>query len=1134
MAGKVFISYARPTADRARQVAQSLSSHGFDVWIDDHLLSHRPFADSIEEALTAADAAVVLWSEPAVRSDWVRSEANRAREAGKLIQLRLDGCALPMPFDQIHCIDIADWRGEPDIACWRSALSSLGAAIAARGGPTAPAASRTAAATVSRPATLERRRITVLSCTIADWQTLAAEDPEDLLHVTDDFRAAVTSVIPRHDGTVVEHSDGTALAFFGHAVAGEEDGANAVRAALTLSHALSDHAISVGVATGLVMVKPDAIGAASVVGETPAVARMLAAAAPSGAVLVSETTRRVSAGMFTFGNGASFTGQGAARPVRAFAVVDATGAASRSQVRAGAAVEQLIGRAGELARLTDCWGAAADGMGQVALLTGEAGIGKSTLLDAFRSALPHDHAQLTLHCGPSFTASALHPVSDALRQAAGIERAESATERRAKLDAYAERVGLADAEAIARLAELIGADANAPSAAQTPERRRAQTLDSVLALLDALTRDRPGLFVIEDLHWTDPTTFELITRAIDRALDRRWMILGTARPEFQTDWGDRADIETIALQPLGAAEVREFCRALDPEQRLPDPMLRAIVARGDGNPLFLGEIIRFVLDGIATNAGAAAIAIPDTLHDLLVARLDRLGPAREVARIAAILGRRFSYELIAAVTADRLAPADLRTALRDLAKQGMLEATGTPPRAAYSFHHALFVDAAYESVPKREREALHGRIAAVLREQFADLTTADPALLANHLTRAGQAAEAIPLWAIAGIAAAAKAAHLEAIAAFRTALDLLRKPPRDDAAAATELQLLLGLAVSQAAVLGYSAGEVGETLGEASAICDAIGNVEGLFVVLRNLYAFTLVRGELDAAEDLARRCVEIAGKTELPMHRIEAFASLGHVLWTRGKLIEGRALLEQVLALYQEHDGANLPRLAPMDPFAGALGPLGLAVLALGDMAARDRIAQQLEQCMATASDGYSKAFSAFWRSTLVAPGDDVRPHLQAARRGLAIAEEGGYALVARQLTIALGSLLGAAGDPAAGLALAEPALTDSLAIGLRHGIAWAMGEVATLHGLCDDIEQGLARIDQAVALATEVGELYGMAPLLLRRAWLLTLAGDEGGASAALAASRVVAVEQGADGYLAWIDAQATARVPPLPSNA
>lgn len=1108
-------------------VAQALTAQGYDVWIDDQLLSHRPFADSIEEALSSADAAIVLWSDAAVRSDWVRSEASRARAAGKLIQLRLDGCALPMPFDQIHCIDLSPWTGDTDMGCWRATLSSIDAAITARNHASKTPAAKSSAM-LARTG-LERRRITALACAVSDWRTLSTGDPEDILHIVDDFQAAVSAAVAQHGGSVVERTDGSALAYFGHDIAGEEDGADAIRTATAVRDRMTDPPVSIGIATGIVVVRADADGAASVIGDVPDVARSLAAAATRGGILASSATQRVSAGLFAFGPPESVPREGAGDPILAAEVVDSVAVASRSQARIGSAQTHLIGREAELRRLHLCWDAATEGMGQVALLTGDAGIGKSTLVEAFRDTLTADHAQVTLHCGPSLSASALHPVSDAIIQAALIERGDTPDKRREKLDAFAARGGIDDGNIVSRLAELVGA-AGAASPDTTPERRRALILDAIIQLLAAMTSRRPGLIVVEDLHWADPTTLELITQVIAQSPDRSWMILGTARPEFVCDWHEHADVEAIALLPLEQAEVRALCRQRDPEGRLSSATIDAILARGDGNPLFVEEIASFALAEHAGNG--TSIAIPDTIHELLVARLDRLGPAREVARTAAVLGRRFGYDLIAAVTADTLAGADLRGALRDLAKQGVLTVTGTPPRSTYSFRHALFADAAYETVAKRERETLHAKIADVLRAQFADLTVANPALLAQHLTQSGQIAAAVPLWALAGAAAAAKAAHGEAVTSFHTALDLLRRGERDAASTATELQMLLGLAVSLSATCGYSAPEVGIALGEARAICDAIGNDDNLFVVLRGLCAFTIVRGELDTAEDLARRCLDVADRTGLPVHRIEGLCSLGYIRWTKGDLVEGPALLREMAALYVAHDGATLPRLTPMDPLANALGPMRLAALALGDAAGVADYGTQMDRMIEVASDGYSRAFSAYFRGSLIAPGVDPVASLHATDRGIAIAEDAGYALVLALLAISRGSLMAEMGDAAGGLALARPALAAFRRVGQRHAMPFNLGEVAWLHGLQGDLDAALALIDEAIAVSEETGERYWMAPLLLRKSRLLAMSGDPVASGAVLAEARSTAEAQGAKGFLSTIEVTAPATITVLAS--
>jgi len=467
-------------------------------------------------------------------------------------------------------------------------------------------------------------------------------------------------------------------------------------------------------------------------------------------------------------------------PVQAFEALDVTESGSRSRARAESARTPIFGRDHDLKILVDRWSRVRAGEGQVVLIQGEAGIGKSHLVEALRHHVADaPHVQSTWNCGPNTTDSALYPVAEQLARTAGFERGESVDERRAKLTRLMARFGLTSPLSTAAIADSLGLPPapSGPLTGLTPDKLKAVTLDALLASLDAWTGDETALLAFEDLHWSDSTTLELFDRVVARARDRRWMILATARPEFSNRWSDVDDLLHIELTRIDRGAAERICAHFDAAAALPPEALRQIVARCDGNPLFVEEMTKSVLEGLAaaapTRPGDARVFIPATLHDSLVARLDRLGPARRIANVGATIGRRFSYDLLAEVM--NAPEAELSEGLLELTRSGLVESRGLPPHSEYLFKHALIRDAAYESVLKREREALHRQIATVLRERFSELQEKEPELLAHHLTQSGAALEAIPLWAAAGQRAASRAAHVEAVGHLYTALELLRR-----------------------------------------------------------------------------------------------------------------------------------------------------------------------------------------------------------------------------------------------------------------------------------------------------------------------------------------------------------------------
>lgn len=1129
---RVFISYARATAATAEHVAKALTDLGHNVWYDAALLGHRSFADSIEEELRAADAVLVLWSADGVRSEWVRSEANRGREERKLVQVRLDGCLLPMPFDQIHCIDLSNWIGSIDTPAWQSVNASINAVLQRPGaaGPRLAAHSsiapsqpshaglRSASAAASVPSTVgpERRQVTSLAAELAGLSTEL--DPEDLLAICESFQASADDCIGQYGGVIARRTEQGLLAHFGYPQTDEEEAANAVRAALAMRDGIAGArapdgtalAVRAGIATGMVVV-----GERGLVGDPLTLAADLAAAARAGDILLATATRRITEGMFDLADRDPVQGSRGREP--AVSALGATQVASRSHARAGrAGGTSMLGRQAELDQILACWQSAASGQGQTVLVQGEPGMGKSTLVDAARRRiLEAGGREVSLVCGPAISTRPLQPILDQLVRAAGFHPHDAAE---AKLDKLVALLVTASAEAIAVIADALGiAGPQLVPLPQAPEGRRSLLFNSLLVYLVARAAHGPVLILVEDAHWGDPTTIELLDRAVQMAIDQPWLILATARPEFAGGWEDHSDFAHIRLERLEAADARRIAEAAPGAADLPANVLAAIVARADGNPLYLEEVTRSVLDAFKAGGSAADLAVPATLQDSLIARLDQLGGARRIATAGAAIGRQFGYDLLSRILSD--GAAELRQALRDLAKAGILDASGLPPTSRYSFRHALMRDAAYDLLPKRQREQLHGSIADALLVIDADIAQADPALLADHLARGGRGGEALPLWIAAGQQAAGRAAHAEAAGHLQKALSQVRAGPADMRDVGMELQLLIGLAVSLAATRGYSHPDVGAVLTDARGICDALGNVEGLFAVLRGLCAFSIVAGDMATAEDLARRCLAIGESSGVPIQRIEGHCPLGYVLWACGRLPEARHHLETAISLYDVAGRETLPLITPQDPLVQCLGPLQVLHHAMGNDDEADAAAARLARHREVLGESFSAAAALFWKSY----GSLARGRLadagSEAQAAVALCERDGFlAFIAVADLIGL-YVEGAHGDPAAVLPRVRRRAASAGLMGKAHTAGFHIGQIAVLERAAGDAAAALALVDRGIGIAETLGERIWLAPLQLLRAELLMSLPepDAVAAAAAVATALDIAQLQGATRYAA-----------------
>jgi class 3 adenylate cyclase/tetratricopeptide (TPR) repeat protein len=984
------------------------------------------------------------------------------------------------------------------------------------------------------PHRAERRQVTALICDLVDSVSLTIRlGPEDMMNVVGAYLAACENIIARHGGCITQYMGDGVLAYFGYPRADEDDAANAVRAGMEVRDAVGrlglPHGLTlqtrVGVATGLVVIRDLAARREArevdIVGETPNLAARLQSIAAPDTIVVAKATQRITRGAFTYRSLGTFVLKGFTTQIEAFEAIEATAVASRFHARARGEPSPLVGRDQDLALLLDCWAAARAGRSQVVLLHGEPGIGKSRLVEELRRhTADTPHAQTVWYCGPTYTDSALYPISQQLARAAGFGRSDSVAARCDKLGRLLAQYGAVDPLSQAVLAGLLGVpvEAGTPLEAMTVEKRKELTQDALLGIFDRWVPTYPALFVLEDAHWSDPTTLELLDRAISRAADRSWLILVTARPEYEPAWAGHANVTRLPLGRLNRGDAERICAHLGSEAVLPAATVRQIVARCDGIPLFVEEMTKSVLEATVESparAGTPAVAIPMSVQDSLVARLDRLGPARRIANLGAAIGRRFSYDLLAAVAAQP--EAELRQGLRDLIQSGLVESSGLPLGSAYLFKHALIRDAAYESLLSRERQVLHGKIAAVLRDRFPETREAEPELLAYHFTESGAVSEAIPLWATAGQRAASHAAHVEAVRHLQTALDLLRRQPADGERAAVELQLLIGLAVSLAASRGYSVPEVGKVLAEARTICDALGNVAGLFAVLRGICDFLTIAGDLNGAEETARLCVAIGEQTGLPEHRIESDSALGYILFAKGDLPSARRHLECAVHLYATHDGVRLPRLSSRDPLVLGLTSLLHVLHAMGDEAGATRVAAELIAHARSLARPFDVAWALSWLALYKLSRGDFAHVESAAAEALGICQEQGYTLYQLVATSLEAHARGHLGQPDQALETARAALPAFEKLGMMHFSCFYLGEVAGLQLATGDALAALRTIDAAIEAARRYGDGYFLSPLNRRRAEIL--AGDPGTdpqhVAAALREAIAIAEAQGAAAF-------------------
>jgi class 3 adenylate cyclase/predicted ATPase len=756
--------------------------------------------------------------------------------------------------------------------------------------------------------TAERRQVTVMFSDLVGSTALSARmDPEDLREVISSYQKCVAETVRRFDGFVAKYMGDGVLVYFGYPHAHEDDAERAVRAGLEMIASVSALAspislqTRVGIATGLVVVG-DLIGSGSaqergIVGETPNLAARLQGIAEPNMVVIAESTRRLLGSLFELRELGAKELKGIAGSVHVWAALRASFVESRFEALHASGLTALVGREEESELLLRRWARAKNGEGQVVLLSGEAGIGKSRLTAALLERLAGEpHTRLRYFCSPQHTDSALYPIIRQMERAAGLAHDDSSQARLEKLDALLAQTSTSaqDAALFAEMLSLTN-DGRYPVIELTPQQRRQRTLEELSARMEALTRASPVLIIFEDVHWIDATTLEVLGRAVDQIQTLRVLLIVTFRPEFDPPWIGRPHVAALTINRLGQRDVDAMIDHLVGSKRLPASIRQDIIKRTDGIPLFVEEMTKAVLEsgceGEAPRTESAApspsAAVPASLQASLMARLDRLGPAKEVAQVGAAIGRQFSYLLLASVVRQR--EAELGSALDRLITAGLLFRQGAPPHATYLFKHALVQDTAYATLLRSQRQELHARIAKVLEEESIG---AHPETLAHHYSQAGLVDLAIEFWGRAGARSADRSAHYEAVGHFGCALDMMGKLPPSHQRDERELELTLALAVSLIAVDGFGSIRVEECAVRAKGLSEKLHGSQNRFAAQRVAWNSSLMRQPVPRTAALARDLVGLAEEDGNPAKLAVAHRALGYSLLIAGQFREAAEML--------------------------------------------------------------------------------------------------------------------------------------------------------------------------------------------------------------------------------------------------
>ena len=906
-------------------------------------------------------------------------------------------------------------------------------------------------------------------------------------------------MIARFEGHIAQYLGDGLLVYFGYPLAHEDDAQRAVRAGLGMVEALGqlnvrlqqdrgvELAVRLGIHTGLVVVGEVGGGARQeqlALGETPNLAARLQGIAAPNTVVISAATVQLLSGFFACQSLGTPSLKGLAQPLEVYRVLYESTARSRLEAAGSTGLTPLVGREQEVGLLRERWAQVKEGVGQVMLLSGEAGIGKSRLVQVLTEHVAAEpQAWLTpCQCSPYYQNTALYPMIDLLeRVALRFDREESPQQKLRKLEGFLVQYGLPLTEAVPLFAALLSLPLGTNYAPLTvsPEQQKQQTLHALLTIMLRIAAQQPVLFVMEDLHWVDPTTLELLSLLVDQGHTARILVLWTFRPDFSPPWTGRSHLTQVTLPRLPHRQATEMTSHVAHGKALPPEVVEQMVAKTDGVPLFVEELTKMVLesgllqereDRYELTGPLPPLAIPTTLHDSLMARLDRLATVKGLAQLGATLGREFSYNLLQAVS-----PWDeetLQQGLHQLVEAEILYQQGLPPQATYLFKHALIQEEAYQSLLRSTRQQHHQHIAQVLEGRFPELCETQPELLAHHYTEAGVLAQAFPYWQQAGQRAIERSANLEAIGHLTKGLEVLKTLPDTPDRAKQELTLHITLSMGLMATKGAGAPEVERTYARARELCQQVGETPQLFPVLCGLWLFYLVRAQLQTARKLGEELLNLAQRMQDAICLLEAHRALGTSLFYLGELALGRAHLEQAITLYDPQQHRSLAFRIGQDP--GVVCG-GFAAWALGVLGYPDQALQRSYDTHALAQE-LAHPFTLAYSLDFVARIHQLRREEQLTRQWaealLMLSREQGFTQRLATGTILLGWALTAQGQKAEGVGQVRQGLAAFRATGAELARPYYLALLAEVYAKVGQREDGLALLAEALATVHKTGE--------------------------------------------------------------
>jgi class 3 adenylate cyclase/predicted ATPase len=980
-------------------------------------------------------------------------------------------------------------------------------------------------------AAAERRQLTVMFCDLVGSTALSARlDPEDLREIIAAYHRTVAEIIEEFEGFIARYMGDGVLAYFGYPRAHEDDAEQAIRAGLRLIDAVARLDVRsvklqarVGIATGLVVVG-DLIGEGSaqeqsVVGETPNLAARLQALAEPATVVVAGSTRRLVGSLFEYSDLGAVKVKDISAPVPAWRVLRPGAIASRFEALRGSALSPLIDRAEEIELLLRRWTRAKAGDGQVVLISGEPGIGKSRIAAELEKRLHIEpHIRLSYFCSPYHQDSALFPFIEQLARASGFASHDSPAVKLKKLNAMLARAGPSD-EDVAFLADLLALRAldGHPGPNLSPGQKKERTLEALIRQLEGLARRRPIVVLVEDAHWMDPTSRELLDLAVERVRSLRVLMIVTFRPEFQPPRIGEPQVTMLALSRLDRRDRAALVEQIAGGKPLPIEVVSQIADRTDGVPLFVEELTKSVLesgvlreelDRYVLDRALPELAIPTTLQDSLMARLDRLASVRLVAQIGAAIGREFSYALLRAVSP--LSDGELKDALTRLVASQLLFQRGAIPEAVYTFKHALVQDAAHGSLLRSSRRQLHAQIADALETYFPELMDSQPELFAQHYAEAGLIEKSVAYWGRAGQKSIARSAMAEAVAQLQKALDQLELLPKTPERLRLELEFYSSLGAALRFVKGQATPEMGHAFARAIELWEQLGSPSQFLHIPYGQSRHHTVRGELDLAQRLDDDLLRLSRQRNDTAGMVLGHDCSGRDQLLAGRFASSRSHFEEVLALYDPIAQGSLVNQTGSHPHVISRGYLAIALFCLGFPV---RAVAESNAAVAEARRLAHLPTLAVTLSTdsrlLTLSGDSAALDERASQL-IAVATEQHFPLYHTLGTIYRGWVKVNTGDLQAGISMLRSGSSAYSATGAKTRTPYHIALLAKACEIAGQVEEALLLLDDALRIAEKTGECWFSSELYRHKGQLALRRGDWEVAEALYRQALAIAKEQ------------------------